>query len=387
MSKNAYRGVDNVARKVKACYIGVDDVARKVNKIYIGDADGKAAFCYKAPEPPPPPYIVFRSAEPFTITVTYTGAKLSYSTDGQEWNEWDISWNKELSGKTLYFRGKGNNGSQLQGSGGYSGEGFWVINGSNVSCSGNVEALVDYEKVEAGAVQAGTYEYRFQYMFRNCSALVSAPALPATELETGYYKGMFMGCTSLKKAPELPATSLSQYCYQNMFFNCTSLEEAPKLPATTTALYCYSYMFQACIALTKAPELPATTVNGGAYHGMFDGCTSLVEAPELPAENVYDYGYGQMFYGCKALKAIPKLPAKTLSSSSYFSMFNGCTGIKLSSTQDAEYTQEYRIPVSGTATGSSSTTFSYMFANTGGTFTEDPELGTTYYLHNSCSIV
>lgn len=48
MSKTAYIGVNNVARKVKSNYIGVNGVARKVKKAYIGDANGKARLWWQS---------------------------------------------------------------------------------------------------------------------------------------------------------------------------------------------------------------------------------------------------------------------------------------------------------------------------------------------------
>ena len=46
MAKNAYIGVDNVARKVKQPYIGVDNVARKVKSGYVG-IDNVARQCFE----------------------------------------------------------------------------------------------------------------------------------------------------------------------------------------------------------------------------------------------------------------------------------------------------------------------------------------------------
>lgn len=45
MAKNAYIGIDNVARKVKQPYIGVDNVARKVKSGYVG-IDNVARECF-----------------------------------------------------------------------------------------------------------------------------------------------------------------------------------------------------------------------------------------------------------------------------------------------------------------------------------------------------
>ena len=67
-------------------------------------------------------------------------------------------------------------------------------------------------------------------------------------------------------------------------------------------------------------------------------------------------------------------------------MFLGCTSLKLSSTQTDEYTQEYRIPSSGTGTSATNALIN-MFTNTGGTFTGTPSINTTYYLSSDNIVV
>ena len=128
----------------------------------------------------------------------------------------------------------------------------------------------------------------------------------------------------------------------------------------TMANYCYCYMFRGCTALTQAPSLPATTLANSCYRNMFYGCTSLTQVPALPATTLKNYCYYQMFYGCASLK--------------------------LSSTQTGEYTQEYRIPSSGTGTTAANALTS-MFTSTGGTFTGTPTINTTYYLSNTNTVV
>lgn len=252
----------------------------------------------------------------------------------------------------------------------------------------------------------------YGYMFRGCTSLTQAPALPATTLANNCYDTMFYGCTSLTQAPALPATTLAQYCYSNMFNGCTSLTQAPTLPATTLSNYCYQYMFQDCTSLTKAPALPATTLAAYCYQSMFYNCTSLTRAPALPATTLADYCYHAMFYGCTALTQAPELPVTTLANSCYSQMFRGCTsliqapalpattltdgcyafmfrgctGLKLSSSKTNEYTQEYRIPSSGTGT-TATDALSNMFTNTGGNFIGAPEINTTYYLSTDNMIV
>ena len=67
-------------------------------------------------------------------------------------------------------------------------------------------------------------------------------------------------------------------------------------------------------------------------------------------------------------------------------MFYGCTSIKLSSSKTDEYTQEYRIPSSGSGT-TATNALTDMFTSTGGTFTGTPEINTTYYLSSDNMVV
>ena len=120
--------------------------------------------------------------------------------------------------------------------------------------------------------------------------------------------------------------------------------------------YCYSRMFYGCTALTQAPALPATTLANNCYQRMFYGCTSLTQAPALPATTLADHCYGYMF--------------------------ENCNKIKLSTTMTEEYTQPYRIPITGTASSVTEPVTS-MFYGTGGTFTGSPSINTTYYLSNT----
>lgn len=96
--------------------------------------------------------------------------------------------------------------------------------------------------------------------------------------------------------------------------------------------------------------------------------------------------YDNLFSGCTGLVQAPELPATTLKSQCYYYMFYDCTNLKFSKTQTDEYTQEYRIPTSGTGT-TATNALNNMFISTGGTFTGTPEINTTYYLHKDCQIV
>ena len=308
------------------------------------------------------PYLTFSSPNSFTLKVNdatkHWDGTLEYSTDASAWSTWDgtttLSSATSGSDNVLYLRGTGNT-VITGGNSNYK----WVLTGSDISCIGNIENLLDYATVESGV----------------------HPTMAAS-----CYEPMFNGCTSLTQAPALPATTLAEGCYASMFSGCTSLTQAPALPATTLADYCYYNMFNGCTSLTQAPALPATTLAEGCYMQMFSGCTSLTQAPALPATTLAYYCYAVMFNGCTSLTQAPAFPATTLASSCYYGMFNGCTSLKLSSTKTGEYTQEYRIPTTGTGT-TASNALTNMFAVTGGTFTGTPEINTTYYLSNTNTIV
>ena len=181
-------------------------------------------------------------------SVGLTGTKevdLKYSTDGENWTQWDYA-NETLNlraGETLYFKGDNSTGFCR----GSSSQARFALTTGQVRGHGNIQSLV--------------YDDNF----------VNNNTIPCASC----YAYMFYGCTGLTEAPELPATTLASTCYSYMFQDCTGLTKAPELPATTLATSCYSYMFYGCAGLTKAPELPATTLAISCYNGMFYGCSNL----------------------------------------------------------------------------------------------------------------
>ena len=305
----------------------------KNRPFYTGDAEiVKIDYKYLPflPKPDGESYLTFSSKNSFTLSTnviekTWDGT-LEYFNSDETWTVWDGSRNHPISAAyngteyVLYLRGTGNTVIT-----GYS-QTSWELNGSDIACIGNIETLLDYSTVESG---------QHPTMDKAC------------------YGSMFKGCTSLTRAPALPSTTLANYCYESMFYGCTSLTRAPALPATTLSKSCYEDMFYGCTSLTHIPELPATTLAERCYCGMFYGCTSLIQVPDLPAI--------------------------TLASECYYYMFTGCTSLKLSTTKTEEYTQEYRIPSSGDGAVAEKSLYS-MFTSTGGAFKGEPEINKTYYL-------
>ena len=249
-----------------------------------------------------------------------SGAFQTSRNGGKTWEDYTIDTAITLNtGDEVSFRAKADRTS-----GQYLRDYFYFVMRGKIEAWHNVMSLY---RTNDFATYKSVMKFAFYYLFRDCTSLTKAPALPATTLANGCYNGMFLSCRSLTKAPELPATTLYKWCYSEMFSGCQSLKEAPELPATTLALNCYNGMFSGCQSLTKAPELPATTLTTGCYYGMFENCQSLTKAPELPATTLADNCYRYMFRGCQSLTKAPELPATTLASYCYCYMFSGCQSL------------------------------------------------------------
>ena len=105
--------------------------------------------------------LTFSSPNSFTLN-TYNNTKnwdgeLEYSTDTKTWNLWDGTTTLSADGGRLYMRGVGN--TKITGG---EGEYYWVLSGSEISCRGNIENLLDYATVVKNEHPTmGEYCYRF----------------------------------------------------------------------------------------------------------------------------------------------------------------------------------------------------------------------------------
>ena len=143
-------------------------------------------------------YLTFSSPNPFSISVATPGwnGKLYCSTDTKTWAEWtgtEVNATEEGGIYALYFAGAGN--TKITG----SSSNKWTLSGSSISCTGNIESLLDYETVAAGQ-HPTLADSCYNYMFNGCTSLTTAPSLPATTLAPRCYYSMFNGCTSIKLA-------------------------------------------------------------------------------------------------------------------------------------------------------------------------------------------
>ena len=252
--------------------------------------------------------------------------QLQYSKDKKTWTTITLKGTNTIpmnSGERVYFRND-------------SGAFNWYKKAKDKFCTqikcsnnhkvgGNINSLLDYNNYNVAITP-----YCFFQLFYENKYLTDANELifSKTTLEYNCYRYMFRGCSALTSAPELPATEMGPYCYNGMFANCTKLTSAPELPAKRLESNCYNCMFEGCTSLTSAPELPATYLVRECYHSMFNGCTSLASAPKLPATTLGWGCYSEMFQGCTSLTSAPELPAKELIRNCYQLMFKDCSKLR-----------------------------------------------------------
>ena len=162
--------------------------------------------------------------------------------------------------------------------------------GDDFTCKvyGNIMSLVDEENFATATTLSA--DNTFKSLFNGNTTLTDASGLllPATQLAlaTSCYYSMFEGCTALTTAPALPATQLASNCYYSMFMGCSALTAAPALPATQLANSCYRQMFYNCTTLTASPVLPATQLASNCYYRMFIDCSRLATVTCLATSGI-----------------------------------------------------------------------------------------------------
>ena len=214
-----------------------------------------------------------------TVSITKVGSAptiiMQYSYDGVNWDAWDLSALQFGGSTKVYVRGVRN---ERFGADGSNYNQITFSTDAFVYVSGIVESLLDGENEVLTLGTKGILRQLFyqQTALRSVENLRFEAQSTATNVSS-VYALMFDGCTNLLYAPKvLPANDFKgPYNYQYMFRDCKSLITAPELPATVLAPQCYQYMFYGCTSLVNAPELPATTLTESCYFKMFYGCTSL----------------------------------------------------------------------------------------------------------------
>ena len=220
-----------------------------------------------------PPYITFKAdaEQKFKMTIEeeYEINGLEYSVNNDE------TWRKVEKDREITFGGA-NGDLRLRGTN-PNGTATGIFNYSTiiftdatvkVACTGDIRTLLNWKNYST----VDTKNARFCSLFVRCTALTSAPELPATTLANVCYSNMFFGCTSLTSAPILPATKLADWCYSNMFNNCKSLSTVTMLaPASEINSAWQFYFFNDWLnndAGTDASSRTLKVLDAAAYNAL-----------------------------------------------------------------------------------------------------------------------
>lgn len=174
-------------------------------------------------------YVTFSGNVPFSVNIydqAVWDGTVEYSTDKETWTTWDGTSVNSNASNEIYFRGSNNTV--------FSGEhanGFEFGEGVEITITGNLENLLDYETVMAG---------NHPPMAEHC------------------LNGCFFGQVGLLTTGELGSTTLAPYCYHQMYANCGKLQVLPALPALNMAEACYASMFGADSGFPSSIKLSET---------------------------------------------------------------------------------------------------------------------------------
>lgn len=149
--------------------------------------------------------------------------------------------------------------------------------------------------------------------------------------------------------------------------------------STNSPVYCYGSVMHLYDYTQDLTDFPSSS-NGRGLKYLFANCTVLVRPPSLPATGLIIYAYYYMFQNCTSLEFIPKLYNTDFPNGCMDYMYDGCTLIKMSETQDSEYTNEYSVYTNNKIANG-------MFDNTGGTYTGYVEGRPTKTLYTSNTII
>ena len=148
--------------------------------------------------------------------------------------------------------------------------------------------------------------------------------------------------------------TMDNYCFAYLFSGTPITDASDLVLPIPSTEYCFANMFRSCTSLVYSiKNLNTITTQPSCCRGMFYGCSNMITIPRV------DSGVDLASYSCRE-------------------MFRGCSKIKISTTQDSEYINEYKIPTLSNANATNN-----MFYSTGGSFTGAPTANTTYYTSNT----
>lgn len=102
-----------------------------------------------------------------------------------------------------------------------------ITTNRNCNVGGNIMSLLYGDNFVGQTTLSNSNDYAFSGLFNENYNLINATNLSLTPrvLSKNCYSGMFEKCSALTTAPELPATSLTYACYYHLFNNCRRIKK------------------------------------------------------------------------------------------------------------------------------------------------------------------
>ena len=234
--------------------------------------------------------------------------------------------------------------------------------------------------------------YMGSYMFQKCTAMTSMTSWLFNHVRTMNYQAYIyaFSCTAINSVTDYFFARFSDISFVDDSSGCFPVEgifaetKITTIPAqifrdigSGTAVY--GGVFKSITTLTTITAGAfdrITTLREREFVNAFAESTTLTvcQATFLHLTSIVKYAFWYLFNGCTALTKPIAMPNATYATLACSYMYNGCTNIKMSATKTGDYTNEWKIE--GTAASDSFTNF---FTGTGGTYTNDPTINTTYY--------
>lgn len=202
------------------------------------------------------PCVTFASESAISLRVgdrtKHWDGAIEYSTDGLTWTLWDGT-TEITSGQDhkIHLRGTGNT---VISPGRYDYR--FVLTGSEISCSGNIEALLDYQSVMLGQ-HPTVGEAAFYSLFSGNDGLINLPDLSTVVLSNGCF-AEFASFSGVRVLPKLSQLVFPSTCFNLCFWGCSNI----KMATTQSADYPNAY---------RIPETGTASAGYSAFGQMFSG--------------------------------------------------------------------------------------------------------------------
>ena len=315
------------------------------------------------------PFITLKSDTQFTVYHKPAAAgeinngTLQYSTDKTSWTNWNVS-SASSSSTTISSSASGYlylrqlNGTKF-------GRTLQFENATNLEIIGDIRTLLNYENFANITICSNAC---FRNMFKSNTFLVNADKLKIlfSVYENNSLFAMFYGCSNLITTPEMCDCQIKDNAVCQMFYNCSNIIKTPKNLRFTTITKSASY-YPPC-------------------QSVFSGCTKLETVVPITVTSISTPSttdFASMYYKCTSLKQVNALYVTNITNAVFGQMYNQ-SNIKVFSSSGSGHTKTWRLPYTGTATGT--TAQNLMFYNTGGDV-RDITPNTTYYIEDNIEIV